>query len=303
MIDEKVAVGVNEESSEKDESIPLIPNGESLTYKEIYAIAAKENSNYAVIIGNVGSGKTTLITTLYQMFFKGPVGQCFFAGSSTISAFEDRAFYTRLNSRAKKPETPRTMRGSLDSILHLRISRERKIINLFLSDFSGEDYEDSMANIEVARENLQNISTAKKIVLIIDGEKIVDSRLQRREEQMCTDIFQTTIDAGLLYSGSQVLIVLSKYDLIMEEEENREKLSRFIEGILPRFQEHFPDFAKEMFFAKIAAMPNNEKKVHFGYGMKDVLDFLINCNDLPDIPATNQVTLSQFDLWAERIPK
>ncbi|MFR8599056.1 MAG: TRAFAC clade GTPase domain-containing protein [Clostridioides difficile] len=58
-----------------------------------------------IFIGPAGSGKTTIETSLYQLFQKSSVGGYYFAGSNTIQAYESRSFYTRIRSKEIVPST------------------------------------------------------------------------------------------------------------------------------------------------------------------------------------------------------
>ncbi len=76
-----------------------VSSGAALSMDDIYKIAAKENTKMIVLIGPVASGKTTIETSLYQMFQNSPVNEFYFAGSNSIHGFEERAFYTRIKSK------------------------------------------------------------------------------------------------------------------------------------------------------------------------------------------------------------
>lgn len=45
-----------------------------------------------VLVGPVASGKTTMETSLYQLFQNSPVNDFCFAGSYSLQGFEQRAF-------------------------------------------------------------------------------------------------------------------------------------------------------------------------------------------------------------------
>lgn len=291
----------NETSSQQDveNDVVLLPRGLALSPAETYPITSRENSNFTVIIGGAGCGKTTLVTSLYQMFLKGSFGNYLFAGSQTLSAFEDRAFHTRLKSNRKNPETPRTERNSLDSILHLRLSKDGRKVNLLLSDFSGEDYNDIIANIDAVKDNFGIISSAQKLMLVIDGERLLSIRYRREEVQKVMDIFQTIYDANLLNPTSKTLIAISKYDLI-KKDQNEAKIRLYINNILPQFREKFSSIANNISFCEVAAMPANENNVAMGYGLDKVLVFLTDCEREYAIISDQQDTVSQFDLYSER---
>jgi len=156
--------------------IDSLPTGRELTAEDTYPLTATEKSRFFVIIGATGSGKTTLVTAIYHTFLKGNSKERYlFAGSKTLAAFESRSYYVRTASMRTNVEMRRTPRGSIDSILHLRLKecRTGSINNLLFSDFSGEDYSAVSANVVAAKEDFQIVKAARQIVVLLDGEKMI----------------------------------------------------------------------------------------------------------------------------------
>src|SRR4051812_14264762 len=63
----------------------------ALTVREASRLAAARRPTVVVLAGTVSSGKTTLITSFYERFARGPIGPMKFAGSLTLPGFEARA--------------------------------------------------------------------------------------------------------------------------------------------------------------------------------------------------------------------
>lgn len=295
---ENPAVDENMQGEENYELIQeacQLPSGSVLDPLDTYSITAAEKSCFVVIMGATGSGKTTLVTSIYQQFLCGGfLDNYYFAGSKTLMAFEERAHYTRTVSNGLEPQTLRTPRGSINDILHLRIkdNQKNRNINLLLSDFSGEDFENAVANIEVARQDFNLVKSAKKIVVIVDGANIVTPRKRASEIQRAINILKTFFDGELTHNNVDVLIVLSKYDLTKDKVEEE-----YLESISESFVKQIPELKNRVGFLRVAAMPTNTDEVALGFGLNDLLDELLK-DQIKKFEEENMPNLlSQFDLW------
>ena len=170
---------ITTEEVSKESNIAL-PIGTELSGQDIYQIAASEKTQMFVIIGATGSGKTTLVTSIYHLLLSGSnITDFLFAGSNTLAAFEKRAFSLRTSSMQSHGEMMRTQRGSVDSFLHLRLklTHTDEIRNLLFSDFSGEDFESvakevsrfSQIEYQVSRGTLNPI-LEETAIYMSDGE-------------------------------------------------------------------------------------------------------------------------------------
>lgn len=291
-----------EESLGEIISIPL-PIGRELSADATYPLSAAEKSRFFVIVGATGSGKTTLVTSIYHEFLFGHhKNKYLFAGSKTLAAFEERSYYVRTTSMHSNVEMRRTPRGSIDSILHLRIKRceTGRIENLLLSDFSGEDYSAISANVTAAKEDFQILKSAKHIVVLLDGEKIAVSKFRLAELQRAIHILRTFYDANLIKSGAQIIIAISKYDLVFAA--NNDALSRFIDNIIRRVIEQIPELEGRCTLHSIASMPNDTSQFEVGYGIDELLDMLLFDSQPCNSNKNDTLSLSsQFNLWKRRM--
>lgn len=69
-IDLEDSDSTEESNSESSDAIYYLNSGEALNSKETYEITAREKTKLVVLAGLAGSGKTTIETSLYQMFQK-----------------------------------------------------------------------------------------------------------------------------------------------------------------------------------------------------------------------------------------
>ncbi len=109
---------VNDLSEVQGDDVKLdvyqLPAGSALAMEDTYSITSSEESKFIVLVGPSACGKTTLVTSLYQLFQKEPLGGFYFAGSQTLQGFEQRAFFTRTSSKLSNPQTLKTRRGISD---------------------------------------------------------------------------------------------------------------------------------------------------------------------------------------------
>ena len=293
----------NEEATEElsEDSTYILPSGQALTISETYSIAASEKSIFTIAIGATGCGKTTLISSLYQLFlFPNKSSHFYFAGSQSIMAFEERAFFTRTASYLNNPTTPRTPRGINDNILHLRLLNKgtNNIINLLLIDMSGEEYENIIGNIEAAEKNLSIVKFAKSITVLLDGEKLIQLRERNATIQQAINLLKTIFDSGLICNEAKIIFVMSKYDLVLGTPElNAEVLSN---DIIDKASKQIPDLANRFKLFQVAAMPQNESLCNSGFGVENLLEQLMENQFIPETHIDMTDTDSQFDLWGIR---
>ena len=192
-----------------NESTIALPIGTELSGQDIYQIAASEKTQMFVIIGATGSGKTTLVTSIYHLLLSGSnITDFLFAGSNTLAAFEKRAFSLRTSSMQSHGEMMRTQRGSVDSFLHLRLklTHTDEIRNLLFSDFSGEDFESVLANTEATADEFGFIKAARHLIFLLDGEKIASKKYRYSELQQLIHMLRTPLLLAASAPGSDIIM-------------------------------------------------------------------------------------------------
>lgn len=278
--------------------------GRALTLDDLYPITAQEFSRFFAIIGDTGSGKTTLITSIYHLFLDGKSPAPFlFAGSETLWALEERAFYLRAASYRSDASMERTQRGIEESILHLRLKNQdtQRIMNLLFSDLQGEDFDDVTADVDAARDTFSSLfSAARHIVVLLDGSKLLSSSSRSSATQRAAHLLHTLRDAGLLNERSRVLLAISKYDIIWGQNDSRlvERIDR-IPGIITS---QLPDLENRLEFFHLAAMPAvTTEEVPVGYNVSALLNALLKTPQPPTVQREASPMRSQCNLWKGRI--
>ncbi len=249
--------------------IPL-PSGRALSLQETYDVMASENTALVVLVGPSGCGKTTIEATLYQMFQRGKVSNYAFAGSKTIQGYEDRSFYTRINSKQNIATTPRTNLGSQELFLHLRLfdDNKKRKFNYLFADLSGEDIHANMANTESIVQHIPFLKFADSLAVILDGERLADKHQRNGVIEEVFTMIRTIFDAGLYTASTKVQLVISKYDKFKLTDEC--STSHFIELKVQELSSLIQNYIEIVTLHKVAAMPK-DKSFDVGFGLNDLL--------------------------------
>ena len=283
------------------ENTVVLPAGRELTAEDTYPLSATEKTRFFVVVGATGSGKTTLVTAIYHAFLAGRFKERYlFAGSKTLAAFEKRAYSIRTISNRENVDMQRTARGSIDSILHLRLKvcSTGDIENLLFSDFSGEDYGSVSANVIAAKEDFQIVKSASHVVVLLDGDKM-KPRKRMAELYNAMNMLKTFVDGEIIQKNAKIIIAVSKYDLLDPEDP---VLSRFLGDIIAKVEGEIPELKGRCVQLNIASMPNDACELGWGYGVENLLDSLWLDSQHDDVSENNKSALSsQFNLWKERM--
>ena len=305
-MDDEKALSVSEYNGnelEQDNShYTELPFGQSLSIRDTYDITATEQSRFVMLMGAPGCGKTTIITSLYQLFLnKNEIinNRYFFAGSQTLSAFEERAYNTRITSNNDIPDTARTPQGADENILHLRLLKtcDKTFVNLFLCDISGEDFENANANIDLAKETFNIAKIINYFIVILDGEHLSSISEKNAEIQKGTSILQTFLNADLLHNDVLVIITISKYDLLQESDE---LLTDIEDDIKDAFSSRFGNVPINLLYINSAAMPTKSSLFPVGYGLNKILDNICDNVQKTKNKEINIDSKSQFDCYGKR---
>lgn len=273
ILNDEIDIDVNQEGEEAEISSLQdkyqINSGEALNSSDIYRIAAKESTRMIVLVGPVASGKTTMETSLYQLFQNSPVNDFCFAGSYSLQGFEQRAFYTRIKSKGNEPTTQRTSLEDNQAFLHIRLwNRNNNVIsNLILADISGEAFTNHIGQVDEAKISFPFIERADYVVGIIDGEKLCNKKTRNSIVSEMIEMIRTFWDAELITDGCVLQIVFSKFDLFSKVENHDLILEKIKQQIVARLSELFMDIE----YYNVAAMPSTIDEFSVGYGLEDLL--------------------------------
>lgn len=241
-----------------------LPSGKELDDLGAAKLQVAQPVRLIVVAGPVHSGKTTLIATLHDLFQTGKIGEYAFAWSRTLPAFELRCHLSRIASERTVPETERTKFGDV-RYLHIQISGPElpeNRLDLLFTDVSGESFELARDSTEECQ-RLHFLKMADHFLLLIDCEKIIDSRKRNLVIHDASMMLRSCLDSGMLPASCFVKVLWTKYDLVATAG-NGEHAS-FLERATEEFQQQFGSRVGRLSFRKVAARPVGVDGLEFGF--------------------------------------
>ena len=207
------------EAALKDSS--LFTSEAALSLVEARTLTGRRGATLVLLAGEVGVGKTTLLVELWNLLLlHGAISTHRFAGSRTALAFEERAYYSRIESAADAATTIRTQEDD-DGFLHLRIQGpDGSLHELLFADISGEHFERIREGSEFLGE-LPWAARVDRFLVILDGKgyatpgerEIVLTRTRRQ--------ILALRRSNAVNEAARVAIALTKLDELSEEDRDR----------------------------------------------------------------------------------
>lgn len=256
-----------------EEQIDL-PSGEALTTIQANEVARAGQTQVVIIAGPYGSGKTTILTALFEAFQEAPFGNYSFRGSRTLVGFEKRCHLGRKESGRELADTQHTSMREGIVFLHLDLafhgSMELEHSNLLLSDISGEMFGRLRDTSDAARD-IVAFQRADHLCLVVDGERLINPEQRHLARNDSRGILRSIVESGKLASECLINVVITKWDLVVEsmEAENAETIVAYIEETKRTIQAVAPD--RTFLFHEIAARPPAGAKIPFAHGVPTLL--------------------------------
>ncbi|QSF53561.1 TRAFAC clade GTPase domain-containing protein [Brevundimonas fontaquae] len=259
------------------------------------AFLRRAPATIVAIVGERGSGKTTLVSTIYERFLREPFGGYLFALSRTLTGFEQRLFTSRLASGRAVPATPRTSAQDPLHFFHLALARDSNPsvhFNLLLSERAGELYRLVRDNPARALD-LPEITKADHIVVVIDGRRLIDPKSAAEAAAETRGLLRALADSGAVPTTACVQVVATKMDLFAGrgKTKSRAALKELQDALTKAFAARFASFQH---FEVTARDP--KAKVSVGSGTERLLNLWTAdrpppARPKPDLP----VLTTQFD--------
>lgn len=269
-----------------------LPPGKVLSEASALALARSRPVRWIVIAGPVGAGKTTLVTSLYDLFQWNKVPNYIFAGSSTLPAFEERCFWSRLDSGREEEDTQRTVYEPVPKFLHLGVaSREepKRHVDFLITDVSGEMFQRARDNTSECME-LKFLHRASHLVLLLDSKRALRVDKKWAMAQEGRDILRSCLDSEVLSRDCVVWVLWSKFDYFIQAGDRPED-KEFRDRIDKTFREAFQHRIGNLKFGNIAVRPTKARQLGFGNGMTQLLDGWVNDSPI-DAPMNLSPTLT-----------
>lgn len=200
-------------SAGKSNVLHIYP-GDELTPQEARHITYSVPVVLIVLAGDSQSGKTSLLSALYESYQSGPFAGYSFAGSRTLLGFERICHGGRLYSGRSIPATERTTNMDVFRYMHLRLSRDSTFTDCLFADISGELYQE-MRKSTVECQRHQELCRADHFVLIIDGKKVSQQETRDLAVDNAHALLRRCVDSHLLGAHSNVTVLMSKWDELL----------------------------------------------------------------------------------------
>jgi hypothetical protein len=212
--------GEQEGAGEPGDTVPLtvnLPGGRSLDAAACDALLRRWGGTVVGIVAAPEVGKTTLISTMYELLHRRRMADFGFAGSETLRAYEERCHLARLSSDASAADTQRTKVGAGLQFTHLRVATRSGIRDAVFADRSGELFDRALARpadiddfVELHRADV--VILLVDLVLLTSSTHLTVSALRR--------LFMAMDQRGML-EDRRVLLVGTKADVAMPTPQSR----------------------------------------------------------------------------------
>lgn len=229
--------------------------GNELMAAETEAVTLRWPTQLVVFAGAEGSGKTTVIASIYERLSQGSFAGFRFAGSRSLLGFEQICHLNRLTSNGERPDTPRTVATDEAVYYHLALrglqddARRRHVL---LSAVSGELFRQARNSREDCA-RLTFLHRADAIAVLIDGARLVVPEQRTNAQADASGILESFLDAKMVPAGCRVEFVFSKLDRVVAAGESAlEFLRKTQEKLESKFRPSVPRLA----FRQIAARPD-----------------------------------------------
>ena len=229
--------------------------GAALSAADADAVTLRSQTHLVVFAGAVGSGKTTVIASIYELLSQGPLAGLRFAGSRSLLGFEQICHLNRLASGGAQPDTQRTIPAEEASYYHLALkgteddARRRHVL---LSALSGELFRMAKDSREDAQ-RLTYLRRADTIVVLVDGARLAVLAQRTNAHTEAASILESFIDAKMVGASCRVEFVFSKLDRVNA---GGQAALDFLGKTQEKLEAKFRDLVPILSFRRIAARPD-----------------------------------------------
>ncbi|OJW12784.1 hypothetical protein [Mucilaginibacter sp. 44-25] len=272
--------GEQDKKPDQNNLIRLFP-GTELHTKELGIVTYEHPTNLIIIIGESFSGKSTVLTSIFDMFQVGKFKQFYFAGSYTQYGFESRCHLSRAPSGLVEPDTAHTQSIEFN-FLHIAFKDKENLSrdahHLLLSDISGERFNMAINSATMMTE-MSLMKEAEHLVYLLDGEKLADKFQRNAIVTRANQFISRAVDNGLFDTDTEITIIFTKYDLLTDIV-NDGTLEKIKKSFVDRFEANLSAIKFEV----IAARPKPPTAdIPFGFGLEHLLSVWLNKRKLPEL--------------------
>ena len=244
-----------------------LPSGEALSEIEASEVTGEAPTRVVILAGPADSGKTTVVTSLFESFLEAPFANFLFAGSNTLVGFERRCHEARVASGRCEPHTSHTPVSDTVEFLHLRVISagvERgSPVNVLLADISGERFRSLRDSVDAVRA-MKVLRRADFFTLVLDGGRLCDINQRFSVRNDARLLLRSIVEADVLSPTCRIDLVVAKWDLIVTNDQSAE-IKSFVADTT-RSLEAFIQQSGGIRVQEIAARPQS-KRLPFAHGL------------------------------------
>ena len=257
MVDDPAVESTEAVAPPEAEEPPFVDlfSGTELTAVEAEAVTRRSPVHLVVLAGAAESGKTTVLSSIYERLSQGPFAGFRFAGSRTLLGFEQICHLNRLASGGTNPDTPRTVPTDEAAYYHLALrgmgdgAPRRQVL---LSAVSGELFRLA----KNSREDCQRLTflhRADTIVVLVDGARLAVPEQRTNAQSEASSILDSFLDAQMVPRRCKVEFVFSKLDRVVDAGESA---LAFVRATEEKLEARFCNRVDSLAFRRIAARPD-----------------------------------------------
>jgi hypothetical protein len=257
-----------------EQNMVALPSGEALTDVQAAIVAASGPTKLVIIAGPYGSGKTTILTALFEAFQEAPFGNYTFRGSRTLVGFERRCHLGRKESGQESAETSHTSAREGIKFLHLDLAirglHGPTVESILLSDVSGELFK-RVRDSRAAVDGIAPFRRADHLCIVIDGEKVVSQEARQVARNDSRSILRSIAEADVLSKKCSIELAITKWDVVVEalHTGTDTSLKPFLADAITAIKAVAS--GKECRVFEVAARPPVDAKVPFAHGLPTLL--------------------------------
>jgi hypothetical protein len=220
------------------------------------------------LVGEHKAGKTTLISSVYEAYCKGPFAGLTFAGSKTLVGFAKLHAFALLNSGRLSPTVPRTSRNDPIAFFHMALARSRRdIIDLVIADRSGETYAAARTSTDVIP-SLEELYLADRVCFLLDGARLASKERRPAYARQFKQMIHAFHDNGALANAPALEVLSTKFDITQQGDEADQM--RFLDDYEKQIVPEFASSGLEITCHRICALPKADRSVGI-VGLDDMI--------------------------------
>lgn len=274
-------------------------SGEYLTAEQATLLTQSTPTSLVVVGGRARSGKTSLVSGIYALLQKGPLAELHFAGSQSLSGFEQRCHLATVGSGLLEADMERTIIDDEQRFLHLRFRNQidLAVSDVLFSDISGEAFDDAADSSDDCKK-LEILHRADNFAILLDGKRACDKKLRQQAFTVVEALISQCLDHDMLSNVSAVQLIVSKWDLVKRASQSQQD---FLEEKLLRLEQSIGQRLGEFAVYRIAVRHWSNGKMNTGEDLQKLLTKWLRIRPVPRANSFEKThsRFTEFDKFGE----